>query len=82
MQYSRFLCRCRAAAPLTPRPQTPILPYVGTFLRDVVFACDGNPDFIDLADGVKVMNFDRLHMVGSQVRFRGHSTISRRIGWR
>ena len=44
-----------------------MLPYVGTYLRDVVFACDGNPDYLEIADGVKEMNFDRMHMVGLQV---------------
>lgn len=53
---------------LTKGAQTPVMPYVGTYLRDVLFACDGNPDFIEISSGVKVMNFDRMHMVGLQVR--------------
>ena len=49
------------------RDEGPSLPYVGTFLRDVLFANDGNPH--NLFGSVKIVNWDKLHIVGNQINY-------------
>ena len=53
---------------------SPVLPYIGTFLRDVLVANDGNPD--TLKGSKEIINWDKMQIIGNQInyfnRFKKH----------
>jgi len=45
------------------KSKTPVLPYLGLFLKDLTFIEDGNPDTLD-----KKINFQKVAMIGKKLR--------------
>lgn len=45
----------------------PTLPYVGVHLSDLTFMDEGNPDWIEGAGGVKLINFPKHHLIARSI---------------
>eukprot|EP00045_Choanoeca_perplexa_P017920 m.271870 g.271870 ORF g.271870 m.271870 type:complete len:1515 (-) comp17673_c0_seq18:2871-7415(-) len=51
--------------------ELPLIPYLGLFLSDLTMAHNGNPDYLKMADGRKLINFakmQRFHSICSTIQ--------------
>jgi len=44
--------------------ETPLVPYLALYLRDITFITDGNPDFTE--EGL--INFEKMLLLGSRIQ--------------
>jgi len=48
--------------------EPPCIPYLGVFLTDLTFLEDGNPNFVELSNGAKLINYDKRRRIAHIIK--------------